>query len=141
MRYHLDFVKENQTKISPFPFDVISPFYLQEVMGTPGVFCILMTSWRKAGLWSHINQQKCVTCLVWRRIAFIPGRVLELNEQFLLQISSHLFSVLQFLTRQLQAQFNKKHSISANVFFFKTFIHSTNVCKALILCQVLEILL
>lgn len=124
------FVKQNQTKISQLPLDLISPVYLQWVMGTPGGFCILMTSWRKARLWPQINQQKCVVRPAWRcwwkqNIGFIPGRVSGLSDQFLLQINSHLLSVWQLITRHLRATFNKKCRISANVFFSKpSFIYS-----------------
>ena len=51
------FVKQNQTKISQLPLDIISPIYLQWLTGTPGGFCILTTSWRKARLWPQINPQ------------------------------------------------------------------------------------
>ena len=73
------FVKQNQTKISQLPLDIITPIYLQWLMGTPGGFCILTTSWRKARLWSQIDPQKCAVCLAWRcwrkqRIWFYPWK-------------------------------------------------------------------
>lgn len=55
-----------------------------------------------------------------------PGRVCEkLNDQFHLRLRSHFFSVVQLITKHLQAECNEKRRISANVFFSKpAFIYS-----------------